>query len=95
MVWILAMWENYDWDNLNVQIPALEAKLSRNPTGKWEKKAQEWIQAYQKEQWNYLNQLHTWWTLDHTLKRAIDNHHQAMETAGYDERQPDWARTRY
>ena len=92
MVWILAMWEDQEWEAIGNQVDVLWEQLPDQDRGTWSGKAREWLHHWHHQNWPKLRQLHDWWTLDPSLRRAIQNHQIAMAHQGYDARQPDWAR---
>jgi len=79
MVWMLARYENHDWDAMEAKVPILWDQLNNHMAsgngvpGKWATKAQEWLQNYHQRKWWKLQQLHEWWTLDSTLRADIAN----------------------
>eukprot|EP00435_Cladocopium_sp_Y103_P003498 s1280_g1.t1 len=47
MVWLLAMYENHDWEAMEAQAPVLWNQLQQShSTGKWANKANQWLQAH-------------------------------------------------
>ena len=92
MVWILAMREDQEWEAIGNQVDVLWEQLPDQDRGIWSSKGTEWPHYSHHQNWAKPRQLHDWWTLDSSLRRAIQNHQMAMAQQGYDAKQPDWAR---